>query len=324
MPTERAIVDAYTRRALLLLRVGGGQRARVTRELRALARDLRAVLAGIELAALGRRELSALLREVEALVQARYAAIAEQQAVDAATIMATDAAWAVRASGLRRGGSSTLETAAAALLVQGLPLRRQWERQGTNLTDRLVAAIRTAHTTQSDPLVPIIGQGRVGRERGGVMETARQQAGTLADTSAHAAAYEGRRATWKAGGVRYLKWHAILDTRTTIRCATRAGLVYDVDFQPVGHDVPMGEPPPAHWNCRSILVGMSPDYEPPGDGQDPYSESLDDWLRRHSEQAQDELLGVRRAAAWRAGRITTRDLLGRNGQPLTLEEMRNR
>lgn len=326
MPTERQIVDAYTRRALELIRLANSVDGSVQRDLRTLARELRAMLGGVDLPAMGRREVSALLRRIDAAIQSAYSAISARQYETMAVILATDAAWARRASGLmRRPGESALSSATSGLMVLGLPLSRHWQRQSSNFADRIAATLRTAATThQPDFMAAIFGEGLWGRERGGLFGAARQQAATLVDTSTHSAAYAGRRIAWKAGGVKYLKWHAILDSRTTIHCATRAGKVYDTEYQPVGHDIPMGEPPPAHWNCRSLLAAMSPDYEPPGDGQDPYSESLDDWLSRHSEQMQDEMLGRGRASAWRAGKISTRDLLGQRGQTLTLEQIKER
>ncbi len=133
---------------------------------------------------------------------------------------------------------------------------------------------------------------------------------------------------WRAGWANGSAYHrtpkareSILDHRTTIGCAVRAGKLYTLDFQPVGHDIPIDQPPPRHWNCRSILVPMSPDFAPPGDGQDPYTESLDAWLKRQPENVQDELLGPTRAALWRSGAIDARGLLGRGGETLSVAEL---
>jgi len=133
---------------------------------------------------------------------------------------------------------------------------------------------------------------------------------------------------WRAGWANGSAYHrtpkareSILDHRTTIGCAVRAGKLYTLDFQPVGHDIPIDQPPPRHWNCRSILVPMSPDFAPPGDGQDPYTESLDAWLKRQPERVQDELLGPTRAALWRSGAIDARGLLGRGGETLSVAEL---
>jgi SPP1 gp7 family putative phage head morphogenesis protein len=178
--------------------------------------------------------------------------------------------------------------------------------------------------TPTDEVVgAVIGEGRQGRERGGLMEAARNQATTLADTATHAAAYAGRQVAWKAAGVKALVWHSMLDSRTTIGCAVRAGKLYSVDLEPIGHDVPIDQPPPRHWNCRSVLIAQFPDYEPPEDGQDPYEESLDDWLDRHSEEEQNDMLGPTRAALWRADKITARDLLGLGGDELSVDDLRD-
>lgn len=94
----------------------------------------------------------------------------------------------------------------------------------------------------------------------------------------------------------------------------RAGKLYAIDGERVGPDNPMGVPPAAHWNCRSILVPMAPGFVPPRDGHDQYTESLDDWLKRQPPKVQDTMLGPDRAALWRSGKIKARDLLGRGGE----------
>lgn len=324
MLSERAIVDAYTRRALLLLRVGGGLGEEAIAELAALARDLRGVIAGADLSSLGKRDMAALLRDIETAIDDAFARIAEAQQTRLDELGDTEAAWAADAFGTRHASAPALAAVLANLLVLGYPLAKLWQRQGAGLADRLGATLRTAAamgTAPADMLAAIFGQGPRGRERGGLFEQARTQAATLADTSVHAAAYAARQVAWKAGGIQYLKWHSILDHRTTIGCAVRAGKLYTLDFQPVGHDIPIDQPPPRHWNCRSILVPMSPDFAPPGDGQDPYTESLDAWLKRQPENVQDELLGPTRAALWRAGTIDARGLLGRGGETLSVAEL---
>lgn len=321
MPTEQAIIDAYTRRALLLLRVGAGFGEDAIADLRKLARTLRGLIAGSDLSALGRRELAALLREVETAITDAYAGIAQAQAASLAELAAADAAWASDQFGARAASVSALDAALAAMLVLGYPLAKLWQRQGAGLADRTAATIRTAAAMQTpvgDVLGAVLGQSG----RGGLFEQARNQAATLADTSAHAAAYAARQAAWKSAGVQYLKWHSILDQRTTIGCAVRAGKLYTLDFQPVGHDIPIEQPPPRHWNCRSLLAPMAPDFVPLGDGQDPYTESLDAWLKRQPESVQNELLGPTRAALWRAGKLDARGLLGRGGETLSVAELK--
>lgn len=322
MRTERQIVDAYTRRALLLLRVANGITADAERRLRKLADELRGLLGGLDLSALGRRDLAALLRDVEAAIDACYEDIDNETTSSIDQVGDDEYTWAAALFGLRKRSSNI--GGIASLLVLGLPFVRLWQRQRANSTDRITAIIRTAAGTgqgTDEVIKSIIGEGQRGRERGGVLETDRTQAGTIVHTAVRAGTMDAQRKAWKDAGVKYLRWHSILDTRTTIGCAVRAGRIYTVDGEPVGHDVPLGVPPPSHWNCRSILVPMAPGWEPPGDGQDLYIESLDDWLKRQSEADQDAMLGPTRAALWRTGRITSRDLLGRGGEALSVAEL---
>jgi|GEM_PF-1751770 len=321
MPTERQIVDAYTRRALLLLRVANGIADDAVRRLRKLANELRALLAGVDMSALGRRDLAALLRDIEAAIAACYDGIDGETSDATDQIEDDEAQWAAVLFGLPKPDRGN----AAALLVLGLSLARIWQRQKANASDRITAIIRIAIGSgqgADEVIKSIVGEGRRGRERGGVLETDRTQAGTIVRTAVRAATMDGQRRAWKAAGVQYLRWHSILDSRTTIGCAVRAGKIYTVDLQPVGHGIPIDQPPPRHWNCRSILVPMAPGWQPPGDGHDPYIESFDDWLKRQSNKAQDAMLGPTRAALWRAGKITSRDLLGRGGESLTISELR--
>lgn len=49
---------------------------------------------------------------------------------------------------------------------------------------------------------------------------------------------------------------------------------------------------------------------------------MQQWLRRQSVTSQDDILGPTRAAMFRAGKLTPRDLLdASSGRPLTLDEL---
>ena len=325
MPTEQQAVDAYTRRALQLVRAGNSANRDAARQLRALSAELRHLLAVVTPAELSRSELRTLLSEIDRVITARYDAMAADSIESMRDLVEIEAQWAQRALRLPRAPSaSSVAAAVTGLTVVGLPIYRHWERQRAGMIDRVAGIVRTARSAGHDTpdlVRAVVGTGRQGR--GGAMDTARAQAATLIQTSTHAAAYAGNQAAWAANGIQYVKWHAILDSRTTIGCAARAGKLYDAQtFEPVGHDIPLEALPPAHWNCRSILVAMAyPDGAMPDDGHDPYTETFDEWLQRHSEQDQNEMLGRGRAAAWRGGHITTRDLIGQGGRTLSLGEL---
>lgn len=163
----------------------------------------------------------------------------------------------------------------------------------------------------------------VGNDRAAVEAVAAQaQAKSLTGTAVDTAAYAGRLATFRASGVNALKFFAILDSKTTIGCAVRAGKLYTLDLEPIGHTVVLDRPPPRHWNCRSILLPMKFPVGPPEDGGKE-KDNFARWLAKHSTEEQDDILGPRRAQLYRDGKITLADLIGQRGQALTIAELRS-
>ncbi len=138
---------------------------------------------------------------------------------------------------------------------------------------------------------------------------------TAATTESNAA----REETFRELGIERWRFVATLDSRTTILCASLDGKTY-----PVGE----GPMPPLHPNCRSTAVPFF-DEEPEGtraafDGQVDANVTFEEWLQTRPQAEQDEMLGKTKAAAWRRGDITLQQMLGRDLQPLTLEELRQK
>lgn len=320
------IADRYTRRALALLRFVNGLEADNASLLRDLGIELRLILsaAAVEFPSMGRRALAALIADLGGAVFSAYEAIAADQWPKLIELAEIDALWASGAGAAPRVASkSAIERAMGGLLVQGAPLPDQWERQAQSLAWRIGTEVREAATTGT-PIV-VVEQSVVGDARtlrGGLIERARNDAAALTDTAVHTAAYAGRLATWRASGVNALEWFAILDGKTTIGCAVRAGKLYSIDLVPIGHAVPIERPPPRHWRCRSILLPHKFPNGPPADGG-PQRDSFEAWLSKKSPAEQDEILGKGRAALWRNGTITLADLIGQRGQTLTLAELRS-
>lgn len=320
-----ALADRYTRRALALIRAANGMEMDSAAELRVLATDLRALVASAYQTDMPRRDVAALVARIREAVGATYGRIAAKQVGQLAELAWIEAEWAAGVGPSARVAShSAIEEAIRGLLVQGSPIAALWRSQGESLAFRLAAALRTALEVGlplAGFLRTIVGDART--LRGGIMEKARADAAGLTDTAAHTAAYAGRLATFRAQGINALEWFSILDSRTTIGCAVRAGKLYTLDFQPIGHDVPIERPPPRHYRCRSILIGHKFPDGPPKDGG-PTRDTFDAFLRRHSRADQDDMLGPRRAALWRAGKIGLSDLIGQRGETLTLAELRAR
>ncbi|HWS73665.1 MAG TPA: phage minor head protein [Quisquiliibacterium sp.] len=139
--------------------------------------------------------------------------------------------------------------------------------------------------------------------------------------------------------IKGFRWTSTLDLRTTEPCRIRDGRLYDRDRKPVGHSIPwLAGPGRLHWNCRSTEIIVTPSYRelgldidevPPGtrasmDGQVPADRSYADWIKAQSAARQDEILGPSRGKLLRAGGLSLDDLYSRRGEPLTLDELRDR
>lgn len=326
MPTQAEIARRYTDRALQLIRASNGQVDNVRSELRLLAAELRTLLAGVDVVGLSRRELTTLLRDLDAIVAGRFAAITAQQVAAAAELAQIETAWAQRASDFRRQASQrSIGRAASGLLIFGVPLADAWASQRNDLATRAAGVIREAAAGQAPPenvLPRILGAGPRGREGGGVIQQAALHADTLVHTTVAEATTDARLATWKANGVNAFQWHAVLDENTTAGCALRHGLLYTLDtLEPIRHTIPIERKPPRHYRCRSILLPMAyaDDIPMPEDGgQGRFREYFDGLTAAE----QDRLFGQGRADLYRRGIITQSDLIGQQGQVLTLAELR--
>lgn len=81
-------------------------------------------------------------------------------------------------------------------------------------------------------------------------------------------------------------------------------------------------------NCRSKPSPViNPNREPRGQraalgGQVPASTTFEDWLGTQTQAEQNIVLGRAKAEAWRSGKLSLADMLGRDLQPLSLADLK--
>lgn len=155
------------------------------------------------------------------------------------------------------------------------------------------------------------------KTQAGILEQPRHAVAALVRTAATNASAQTRIKSFEGIGVTHWRFVATLDHRTSKQCAATDGKVF-----PLGE----GPLPPLHPNCRSTAV---PDFgrEPEGTrasmhGQVPADTSFAKWLETQPRAAQDQVLGKTVATAWRSGKLTIEQMLGRDMQPLTLRELK--
>ena len=303
----------YTRRAFSVLRVASGLADAADRDVARLGRALIALIAGADVGELGRRDLAALLREIDARIASAFSTLGASQIDAVREVLRIEAAWAAGVLSGNAPGQSMLERLTREFLALGARPADLWARSGSTLARRIADAVREAHALGT-PVVDV--RTRLGE----IVATARRDAQSIADVSTTSAANTGHAEAARAAGAIAFRWHAVLDARTTTGCAVRHGLLYTLELEPIGHSVSIERPPPRHYGCRSILVSLG---RMPRDGDRPVG-SFEEFIASMSIDEQNDVLGRGRAALWRRGQLTKSDLVNQRGRTLTLAELRAR
>ncbi|KKN73332.1 hypothetical protein LCGC14_0401450 [marine sediment metagenome] len=147
----------------------------------------------------------------------------------------------------------------------------------------------------------------------------------IARNNMNAVANDAHRAVYEANSDIFsgYKWDATFDNRTTAICARLHGTIWPLGSAPPG--------PPAHQNCRSVLVGVFKDpeieefaqagerrvrkYNKTGEetGKELISSNkrFDEWLRTQPSIVQNDIAGSPlKGKLFRQGKIDLRDIVG--------------
>lgn len=158
----------------------------------------------------------------------------------------------------------------------------------------------------------------------------KSQAATIARTVTNHTSIQARNISMKENRdvLDGYEWVATLDSRTSIICASRDGIIYEFkDSNPK---------PPAHFNCRStITFVVKPEFNlgkdikttRPGKGasgtaQVNHDTTYEQWLRRQPKSFIYEVLGVTRGDLFIKGRLSIGAFVDNSGRVLSLDELR--
>lgn len=341
--SEEALHDAIVRDSLQIQRLTAGEQARLAPLMDQLASDLRALIEGGNLTEAGKREIAALIRQADDMIAGTYQQAATLvDAVELAKVVA-ERTQTVLISALpgviaQMPTANVLASLASNVMIQGSPASAWWAKQSEDLSFRFAAQVRQG-VANAEPVAKIV-QRIVGRQgEPGIMEVSRTHARTLVHSSVQAVMNDARLATFRKNSdiIKGVRQVSTLDSHTSNICIAYSGAEWDLDGKPMNRTtLPFNGGPPRHWGCRSVLVPITksfrelgvnlPDLKPTTraskDGQIDARTSFSAFLDRQTTAFQDEVLGKGRAALWRAGKITLRDLVSGNGRPLTLDQLR--
>lgn len=334
---DEILADEILHHTLNLFRLSAAEVAETLKRLKAMEARLIKELSAPLLSDAGRREINTLLKNSNEIIDDYYNGISEQikvpvlgEAVSAATAKSLEIALGAEAANVPT--QAYFDALQSDVLIQGSPAAEWWAAQSTAMQFKFAAQIRqglaNAETNQQ-----IIA--RIAGTRGvpGVMEIAKRDAASLVQTSVQAVANSARLAVFQKNsdvllGVRQL---STLDSHTSLTCIAYSNQCWDLEGKPIlGSTLPFNGGPPRHFNCRSVLVGISrmsaienrKGTRASDEGQIDRKTSFDEFLKRKSAAYVDEMLGKGRAQLWRDGKITLKDLVSGQGRPLSLDELK--
>lgn len=341
-----ALTNIAVQRQVLLERFKADEVRRFTATLQGIDEYIRLQLSGARLTDFRRSRLERQLAGMKEALSGRYReytaaldADLERLAIDSATFEAnTFRAYAPTGVDIALPAPNQIW---AAVRVEPLTmpgangsglLSAFMERWAEGDADMVTNAIRQGYLLgeTNDQIIARIRGTAAARHADGVLATSRHHAETVTRTAIQHVANSARAQAWadNADIIDEYQWVSTLDARTTPLCRDRDGMRF-----PVGQ----GPLPPAHPNCRSTTVAVikgefgrlldEMDGErASADGGAPAGETYYDWLKRQDAAFQDLALGPTRGKLFRDGGISVERFaqlqLGKNFQPMTLDEMR--
>lgn len=342
--TEQALQDALLRHSLEILRLSAGEQAQVDAILGELARELKDLLQTADLSDAGKREIEALIKEAEGLIDIGYRRTgAATDTYTLAVIVAEKTQEIVQdviPANVRLPSDGTLFALGKDVLIDGAPSSAWWAKQSQDTAFRFASQVRQGIVngeTQERIVQRIVGR----RGEPGIMDTARRNARSLVHSSVMTAANRARLETFRKNSriIKGVRWLSVLDGHTCGRCMAMDGQAWNLDGEKLPGTKVAFMAPPIHFGDRCILSPIPKTFadigldipEPTNEGQRASSlgpvhgkTTFDDFLARQSAAFVDGVLGKERAALYRAGKITVRDLVSGTGRELTLQELRTR
>jgi hypothetical protein len=338
--SEIELQDAILRHALELQRLSAHEEAEAEAILRELERELRMLLQSQTLSEAGKREIEALVNEAEGAINARYGTIAGTLDTHGLVVLVSErTVEAMQGLGaVRTLTAETLASLSKNVLIDGAPSKAWWDKQAEDTAFKFAAQVRQGvinGETNERIVARIVGKAA----EPGIMDVARRNARALVHSSVMSAANDARLATFRKNArlIAGVRWLATLDGHVCPRCAALDGQSWDLDGQKLTGTKVEFQSPPIHWNDRCVLspipktfrdIGIDID-EPTDAGMRASSEgpvhgatTFQDFLKRQSPAFVEKVLGKERAAMFRSGKITVRDLVSGTGRELSLEELR--
>lgn len=331
--------------ALDILRLSAYEKNKIVRRLQKLEKQIIKQLQAEELSKLAKRDLNKLLKNTSITIGTAYNEIASSLSLaDIALFAADDMVetfqiyFGIKA--IQKPKQDFFNSVKSDVMINGAPSSDWWRGQSADAQFKFKQQVRQGligGETNQEIIARIVGKSG----QPGIMPTLKRNAASLVQTSVQTVANDARRKTFEANDdlVKGLRQVSTLDSHTSKVCMAYSGCQWDLNYKPIGpknKQLPYNGGTPRHFNCRSVEVPITKtfkelglDIEEAPVGQRASDEgpiradiTFDEFLKRKSKDYLDEKLGPGRAELFRKGKITLRDLVNGEGNPVSLEELK--
>lgn len=342
-PANEYAVNVATRHQVLLERIKSGMvrdYATVTRQLDRAVRETISLLDTTSPSA--RSQLEDLLRQLRVQQQSIYEAWSRRLFDQLRELSGDEANFEstllrnMVVSSVRVETVSAIQAYAAALArpisATGellVPFIEDWTRGEIAMINNTIRQGFTNGLTNQQ-IIQLIRGTKSNNYQDGILARDERNAAMVVRTSVQHISSTSRAAVWAANSdiLTGYRWISTLDSKTTIQCRSLDQQVFPIGEGPI---------PPIHPSCRSTTIAeINQKYAIPDDGGTrssaegyvPADLSYYQWLKGQSKAFQEEALGITRAKLFRDGGLSADEFarlnLGRDFQPLTLDEMRKK
>lgn len=290
------------------------------RRVRALSKEVAAVLAGVDLSRLSRRQINALITRVAKAIDSTYVLIGSELDRDLVAMMTATTPSLARMVGSRKRTGPAIED----VLVLGATTSELWATSSSSVKRAVSRSLRMAVVTeQRDATESLFA-------RGGVLDKAARDARAntqLATLSAETAVKKAMAAD--SSLIAGYRFSSMFDSKTCLKCAAMDGELFDRDMVARNESVRQIGAAPLHHGCRCVMVPELPEEGPasaiPGpDGKVSRGMTFEEWISKKSKRYQEAYFGRGRYELWQKGEITLSDLINGQGRIITLDELRRK
>lgn len=335
MSLSEEIQDAITRHQIYILRYSAGREKEASEYVARIQEMIESELEKEELSTMDMMRLRRFYDEITEFADETYGELADKIVQDASQLAELETEW----------NGSTFARFIEENIISPSDVEAQLAVFAGGLLGGTFGNIRNlANAFRQNKVAQIVqnvSDGVTLRERNEQIKTRvqrvsglqKKQVGSLIRTITNHASVEARDIMMRMNESIFdgYEWVSVLDSRTSIICASRDGTVY-----PFTDDPEKSPKPPAHFSCRSTITPVvKKQFEQrrekktqrvaegaKGKTKVRQTTTYQSWLRRQPASFQDEVLGKTRGALFRRGELPISKFVDQRGKTLTLDELR--